>query len=128
MKYLLDTHAFIWMDSAPSRLSPTAAAICRDPSNTLILSVASAWEIQIKMQLGKLTLPAPLAQTIENQRQINRLELLPVELSHVIGLASLPDHHKDPFDRLLIAQAMIEDIVLISNDPRIARYPVQLIW
>lgn len=93
-----------------------------------MLSMASIWEIQIKQQLGKLTLPAPLQDVVENQRQVNHITLLPIELAHVIGLGSLPDYHKDPFDRLLIAQAQVENLRLISNDPHVARYPVQVIW
>lgn len=128
MRYLLDTHSFIWLDSTPARLSLKVAAICQDQTNALILSVASVWEMQIKLQLGKLTLPAPLAQTIENQQRTNQIELLPVQLAHVLELANLPNHHKDPFDRLLIAQAISEGLILISHDPRMAQYPVQVVW
>ncbi len=128
MRYLLDTHSFIWLDSVPERLSPKVAAICRDQANALELSIASIWEMQIKLHLGKLTLPTSLAQTIENQQRINQIELLPIQLPHILGLASLPDHHKDPFDRLLIAQAISEGLILISHDPRMAEYPAQVVW
>jgi PIN domain nuclease of toxin-antitoxin system len=128
MKYLLDTHAFIWMDSDPARLSSRVTAICQDSTQTLLLSMASVWEMQIKLQAGKLTLPAPLVQIVENQRQANRIGLLPIELSHVLGLANLPAHHQDPFDRILVAQAVVEGLALISHDPRLALYPVSVVW
>jgi PIN domain nuclease of toxin-antitoxin system len=128
MKYLLDTHAFIWLDNDPDKLSTRSAELCRDPNNILLLSVVSIWEMQIKLQLGKLTLPAPLRQTIENQQRDNQITLLPIELPHIYGLSNLPDHHKDPFDRLLIAQAMIEGLTLLTNDPYLVQYPVKSIW
>ncbi len=103
MKLLLDTHAFLWWDSEPAKLSPQVLASCQDRSNTLLLSVASVWEIQIKLQLSKLKLTLPLAELIESQQQTNNVEVLPVALAHVLALQNLPPHHKDPFDRLLIA-------------------------
>lgn len=128
MKLLLDTHAFIWWASEPERLSEKALAACVDNSNVLILSVASVWEMQIKLQLGKLTLSHPLSDLIEIQQQANRLEVLPIELSHVLALATLPAHHKDPFDRLIIAQAVEEGAHLVSGDPVFPLYPGRLIW
>jgi len=128
MKYLLDTHAFIWLDSDPGKLSPKVATLCADPSNLILLSLASVWEMQIKIQLGKLTLPAPLADTIRNQIKTNQIELLSIELTHILGLASLLPHHKDPFDRLLIAQAIAENAILITDDSQIAKYPAYIIW
>ena len=128
MKLLLDTHTFIWWDSETARLSPQALALCRDRANTVLLSVASVWEMQIKLQLGKLKLNLPLAEVIESQRQTNNVEVLPVTLTHVLALESLPAHHKDPFDRLLIAQAKIEEAVLVSRDPIFAKYPVKSVW
>ncbi len=110
MKVLLDTHAFIWWDSAPEKLSPQARAACQDRTNLLLLSVASAWEMQIKLQLGKLRLRLPLAEVIVSQQQTNDLQVLPIALNHILALQSLPAHHKDPFDRLLIAQAKYLDI------------------
>jgi PIN domain nuclease of toxin-antitoxin system len=127
MKGLLDTHAFLWMDSDPSRLSAAAQTFIRDPVNTLLLSVASIWEMQIKLQLGKLSLTMPLAVKIGSQ-QTNGVQVLPVELNHVLALTSLPNIHKDPFDRLLIAQANCEGALLITADPVISKYPVQTVW
>ena len=128
MKYLLDTFTFIWWDSESTKLSPKALGLCQDRANTVLLSVASVWEIQIKLQLGKLRLNLPLGEVIESQRQTNYIELLPITLTHVLTLESLPTHHKDPFDRLLIAQANAESAVLISGDPMFAKYPVKLVW
>lgn len=128
MKLLLDTHAFIWLDSNPSRLSERVRALLQDPNNTLLLSVVSIWEIQIKNQLGKLQLRIPLAELVESQRQANMIEILPISLTHVLALDRLPLHHKDPFDRLLIAQANLESATLVSQDEMLSRYSIQLIW
>jgi PIN domain nuclease of toxin-antitoxin system len=124
----LDTHAFIWWDSDPVKLSQRALAMCQDRANTMLLSVASVWEMQIKLQLGKLKLNRPLAEVIEAQRQLNHIEVLPVTLEHVLALESIPAHHKDPFDRILIAQGNVEGVVLISHDPIFAKYSVRLVW
>jgi PIN domain nuclease of toxin-antitoxin system len=128
MNLLLDTHAFIWWDNDPAKLPPPVLALCSDPANTVWLSVASLWEIQIKLQLGKLTLALPLANVVENQRETNALQILPITLEHVLALGHLPSHHKDPFDRLLIAQANAETMTLISHDPMLSNYPVKVMW
>lgn len=128
MKLLFDTHVFIWWDSDPDRLSSEVLALCRNPVNSLQLSVGSVWEMQIKLQLGKLKLNLSLAEVIESQQQINNLAILPVHLEHVLALENLPDHHKDPFDRLLIAQAHAENMVVISKDPIFKLYPIRVVW
>lgn len=128
MKLLLDTHAFIWWDSEPERLSPKVLELCQNQENTLLLSVASVWEMQIKLQLGKLKLALPLPVLIESQKTTNNIQVLSIELEHVLALEKLPSHHKDPFDRLLIAQANVEEFVVVSNDPIFKKYPVKLIW
>ena len=128
MRFLLDTHTFIWWDSEPAKLSPQALTLCQERTNSLPLSVASVWEMQIKLQLGKLKLSMPLAEIIESQQQRNNIEILPVLLPHVLALQSLPAHHKDPFDRLLIAQANVEEAILVSNDPVFAQYVVKVVW
>ena len=128
MKLLFDTHAFIWWDGAPAHLSTYVLALCQDPANTLLLSVASVWEMQIKLHLGKLKLSLPLAEIIEGQRRTNSIEVLPIALDHVLALDTLPDHHKDPFDRLLIAQAIVEGATLMSNDPILQKYSAKLVW
>ena len=127
MRILLDTHVFLWADNDPAQLSPTAKALLEDTANTLILSVASIWEIQIKSQLGKLNLRIALPTMIEDQRSTNAIEILPVTLLHVLALDSLPPHHKDPFDRLLIAQANSESLSLLTADPIFKQYPINLL-
>lgn len=128
MKLLLDTHAFIWWDSEPTKLSPKALTLCQDRQNVLVLSVVSLWEMQIKVQLGKLRLALPLKEIVGSQQETNKVQILPVTLAHVLALESLPSHHRDPFDRLLVAQATVEEAVLVSGDPNIAKYPVQVVW
>lgn len=127
MKGLLDTHTFIWWDTQPSKLSARALAFLHDPANTLLVSVVSVWEMLIKSKLAKLTLNAPLASIVA-QQQANGIQVLPVVLDHIWALEILPLHHKDPFDRLLIAQANVEGAVLLSADPVFAQYPVTVLW
>lgn len=128
MRYLLDTHTFLWWNKQSTKLSVAVLNLFQDRSNTLLLSLASVWEIQIKIQLGKLSLPAPLVEIIEKQQQANQIELLPITLPHILALEHLPQHHRDPFDRLLIAQARVEGMSIISDDALFSQYPVQLIW
>ncbi|MBM4047296.1 MAG: type II toxin-antitoxin system VapC family toxin [Planctomycetes bacterium] len=128
MKLLLDTHAFIWWDSEPSKLPSHVLSLCESQENSLLLSVASVSEMQIKLELGKLRLRLPLAQLIEGQQQTNGVELLTVRLEHVLRLGALPAHHRDPFDRMLIAQAQVEDIAVVSGDPLFRKYPAKVIW
>ena len=128
MRYILDTHAFIWWDSTPNKIASTALSICQSPDNILLFSAASVWEMQIKIQLGKLELPGPLMDIIDNQIRTNQIELLPIELSHIYSLAGLPMHHRDPFDRMLIAQAVYEKIPIISVDKIMTQYPITVIW
>lgn len=128
MRFLLDTYAFIWWDTASTNLPPRVLQLFSHPAHTLLLSVASIWEMQIKIQLGKLRLSKPLPDVISEQRSKNRIDIQSVNVEHIYRLDSLPNHHRDPFDRLLIAQAVYENIALVSNDPLIAQYPVQLFW
>lgn len=102
-------------------------AALRNPANTLLLIVASVWEMQIKAHAGKLELGLPLYGLVESQRRANGIEVLPIQLLHVLAFDELPPHHKDPFDRLLIAQANAEDLTLVSVDPVFANYPVRLL-
>lgn len=127
MRLLLDTHIFIWWNGNLSLLTPNARTLLEDEGNTLVLSLVSVWEMQIKSQLGKLVFNQPLAQLIEYQQQANNLELLPIKLDHIYALQSLPEHHKDPFDRLLIAQAKTEQVALVTADAKFAQYNVQLL-
>jgi len=125
-KLLLDTHIFIWLDMFPNKLSPQITKLLIDKSNILIMSVVSIWEMQIKSQLGKLQFKQPLSEMISSQQKINNINILPITLSHVLALQNLPDYHKDPFDRLLISQAIVEKMVLVSNDEMIRKYPIQV--
>lgn len=127
MRLLLDTQIFIWWDSEPQKLSSQVLSLCQDQSNTLVLSVASVWEMQIKSQLGKLDLERPLAEIVESQQLINNVELLPVQLGHVLALQHLPLHHKDPFDRLITAQALAENMVVVSVDTVFPLYPITVL-
>ncbi len=124
MRLLLDTHIFLWWASESSWLSPRVYALIRDSANTLLLSVASVWEIQIKLHLNKLQLDSPLQQFIASQQQTNNITILPIRLTHVLALQVLPLFHKDPFDRMLIAQANNEGATLITVDRVFAQYPV----
>jgi PIN domain nuclease of toxin-antitoxin system len=128
MKLLLDTQAFIWWDNEPEKLSQSARAQCEDVNNALMLSIASLWEMQIKLQLGKLRLKKPLAVLIADQQRQCGLQLLSVELSHVLELENLPAVHKDPFDRMLAAQARVEAMSLVSSDSIFGQYPVSVLW
>lgn len=128
MKLLLDTHTFLWLDMATKKVSKNAMAACLDPDNELYLSLASAWEIQIKTQLKRLELPVALPDMIRIQQTDNALRILPIQLDHIYTLSKLEAHHNDPFDRLLIAQAISEDMKLVSIDGAFADYPVQVLW
>jgi PIN domain nuclease of toxin-antitoxin system len=127
VKLLLDTHVFLWLNAEPEMLSITARVACEDPGNSLYLSLASIWEIQIKQQLGKLRLDSPWQQMISTQRQENNLVLLSIELPHIETLENLPSAHRDPFDRLIIAQALHEEMTVISADSIFNHYPIPII-
>jgi len=123
---LLDTHALIWWDGDQTRLSSRALAALYDPANTVWFSVVNIWEIVIKSQLGKLALHLPLPQIIA-QQQANGLQVLSVSLAHVLAVEALPPIHKDPFDRLLVAQTNVETAELVTSDPILALYPVRVL-
>lgn len=128
MRLLLDTHCWLWWLAEPERLNAEALASITDRRNTLYLSAASAWEIAIKVALGKLALPAPVSSYVPSRLAEDGILSLPIEQGHALEVAELPNLHRDPFDRLLIAQARIEDLVLLTADPEVARYPVELAW
>ncbi len=128
MRILLDTHSFIWWDSEPERLSVRALQACREPSNALLISVASLWEMQIKYQGGKLTLHRPLKTILDDHVRAGTIILLPIRADDVLALDRLPPHHRDPFDRLLAAQSIVEDVPLMTRDPVFKRYPVSVLW
>ena len=128
MKILLDTHAFIWLDSQPEKLSKKAIEVCQDTSNDLYLSMASLWEMQIKVQLGKLKLNISLEEMLVLQQQENDLKVLNFSLAHIYQLQSLPFHHNDPFDRIIIAQSILENMTLISVDDKLKAYNIAVLW
>ena len=126
MKVLLDTHTFIWAITDERRLSPRARTLIA--SSELWWSVVSLWEAIQKAQVGKLSLPLPAGPMLTGELSSNHVRLLPVSLSHVLRVEELPLHHRDPFDRLLIAQSIEEGWPIVSADPWFARYPVDVIW
>ena len=128
MNLLSDTHAFIWSFSNTKRLSPTVAKEFKNPTNQIFLSVASIWEMQIKIKLGKMIFNDTLENIVAEQQTVNNIQILPVYLSHALYLENLPLHHKDPFDRLLISQAIVENMTLVTADPEFAKYQVNLLW
>ncbi len=128
MNVLLDTHAFLWWVIDDSQLSITAKTIIAEPTNTIYLSVVSAWEIIIKERTGKLSLPESPETYIPSRLTANRFVTLPVEMPHVLQIVALPDHHRDPFDRLLIAQSQVENLPLLTVDHLISQYSVNVIW
>ena len=128
MNLLLDSHVFLWLMNEPERVPGQVLTMCENAENTLYLSVASVWELQIKHALGKLIMRQPLKVILDEQQQSNSMEILPIKLTHQLRLADLPRIHNDPFDRLLIAQAVVEDMRLISADRVFSDYPVRLVW
>ncbi len=128
MRLLLDVHAFVWWDASKDKLSATALAACVSSDNTLHFSLASVWEMQIKHQLGKLTLRRPLAELLREHERMNGLRLEPVALGDILALSTLPPHHRDPFDRILIAQAKRGGFRLVTRDPQIALYDLETLW
>lgn len=127
MQGLFDSHTFIWWDDSPSNLSQAVYAFCNDPQNQLFISVASLWELQIKIQLGKLQLVRPLPEVVRLQ-EANGVIVLPVLREHVYALNALPPIHRDPFDRMLIAQSNYTGAIMLTKDSTIPLYPVQTLW
>jgi PIN domain nuclease of toxin-antitoxin system len=127
MKAILDTHAFLWAIAEDEKLSRGAQKIFTGP-NDLWLSVASIWEIMVKVQTGKLHLPVPTGPYVVKKLAENRIEVLPIALDHVLRIESLPIHHRDPFDRVLIAQSIEEGWPIVTADPLFERYSVDVIW
>jgi PIN domain nuclease of toxin-antitoxin system len=120
---LLDTHVWLWSTGASQRLGPRTRSLIEDPANDLWLSVASAWELAIKARRG-LELGLPVDEYVRSRLRLGRIRQLDIRLDHVLAVAHLPEHHRDPFDRLLISQAVAENLVLVTVDPQIARYDV----
>ncbi len=128
MRLLLDTHTFLWWIDNDPHLSTQARALISDSNNELYFSAASGWEIAIKARIGKLAMPDNLEQFIIEQLVLNQFTVLPIQLSHALHVYTLPLLHRDPFDRLLVAQSQVEDLLLLTNDALIQQYTTQTTW
>jgi len=128
MRYLLDTHTFLWWNSDDPQLSKRARETISDGKNEIFLSAASAWEITIKTGRGRLILPEEPAAYVASRMSLYRFLPLPVQIGHALSVYELPKHHEDPFDRLLIAQSQLEEMPLITADKEIRRYKVKTVW
>lgn len=128
MKLLLDTHTFLWFIEGSLNLSDVARNLIEDQANQRFLSVASLWEMSIKVSIGKLELGMTFAELVEREVYGNAIELLEIQPEHLDELAKLPFHHKDPFDRLMIAQSLAEKISIVTKDSAFGSYPVTLLW
>jgi PIN domain nuclease of toxin-antitoxin system len=128
VRLLLDTHALLWWIADDERLSPRAAALIADGRNEVLVSAASAWEIGVKSGLGRVAVPTPVDRFFVAQLEANAFVPLPIQMRHALGLEALPDVHRDPFDRILVAQAVAEELTLVSRDAVLRRYPVAIEW
>jgi PIN domain nuclease of toxin-antitoxin system len=128
MRFLLDTHAFTWFVTDSPRLSLRVKQLIEDDYNEKIISVINIWEMAIKHSVGKLSFTVPFPQFIEEQMRLNNMDLLPIEISHINIVSTLALHHRDPFDRLLISQALVENIPILSIDVAFDDYLVQRLW
>lgn len=128
MKALLDTHTFLWWITDDPKLSSHVRGIISDGDNELFLSAASGWEIAIKAKLGRIKLPDKPELFISEQLVHNAIQSLPIQMGHALHVYTLPNHHRDPFDRMIIAQAQLEDLLILTADSRISQYLVQAIW
>lgn len=128
MKVLIDTHVFIWWTSEPQKLSPHIYSLLTNADTEAIFSLVSIWEMQIKLALGKLNLATALPELVNDEIERNFLKLLPIELAHIYALSDLLSHHRDPFNRLLIAQAINEGLATASIDEKFDSYDVERLW
>jgi PIN domain nuclease of toxin-antitoxin system len=128
MEILVDTNALLWFVANDSRLSAVASQVLSDPAKQRMISVASLWEVTIKFSLNKLPLALPLADFFNQHLWPTKVRLLPIETAHLLKLASLPQHHRDPFDRLIVAQALEEKLPLVSSDAMLDAYGIQRLW
>ncbi|HEV2089403.1 MAG TPA: type II toxin-antitoxin system VapC family toxin [Cryptosporangiaceae bacterium] len=124
---LVDTHVALWLAIEPAKLTPRTAELLADEDTTVLLSVASSWEFTIKWSVGKLPLPSPPTEFVPALMATFDLTPLPVTHRHAVAVADLPDHHRDPFDRLLVAQAAVEGVALVTGDDKLAKYDVEIL-
>lgn len=127
MTYLLDTHIWLWWQMRPKRLLPDVRERIADPANTVLFSTVSTWELAIKSALGRLVLPEPLERMVPDCLEADRMQTLVLQHRHGFELAALPRHHRDPFDRMLIAQARAERCTIITADPAFRVYDVEIL-
>jgi len=127
VRIILDTQCWLWMQADPARLSARSRKLIVEPANELLLSVASIWEIAIKTGLGKLELPAPVDEYVTSRMAEHGVRSLSIEQAHALRVASLPPHHRDPFDRILIAQAQVENLPLLTSDRTLRAYDLKVI-
>ena len=128
MKLLLDTHAFLWWIGNDNRLSDTARKVISNVENDVFISTASVWEMAVKTCSGKLSINSELAGFMKKHLAKNAFSILPISLAHALQIAKLPTIHRDPFDRMLVAQAQVEKARLVSTDPEIHKYAVDICW
>jgi PIN domain nuclease of toxin-antitoxin system len=128
MKYLLDTHSLLWLTTNDSRLSLMAQELYLDAGNDIFFSMASIWEMAIKSSIGKISFESNLEDFVEDHIKGNNIEILKIELPHILRIERLPFHHRDPFDRLIIAQAIEDNISVIGNDTEFDKYKVNRVW
>lgn len=128
MKLLLDTHTFLWWITDSLELSSRVRDAIRNPENELFLSVASAWEMAIKVNLGRLRLPDRPDRFIPNQLAKNAIKSLPIQMGHALYVSRLPAIHRDPFDRIIISQSILEKMAVVTRDPDIVEYKVKILW
>jgi PIN domain nuclease of toxin-antitoxin system len=127
LKLLLDTHCWLWWLSEPQKLTSSMLEAISNSENELFLSVASIWEIAIKVGIGKLTIPQSLSRLVTEQLPEDNLKILDIQAIHALKIEELPIHHQDPFDRILIAQALSENLTVITKDRKFTAYPVKLL-
>ena len=128
MRLLLDTCSFLWFVTRDTKLSEIAQRSIEEAGNEVFFSAVSSWEISRKYEMGQLVLPSPPERFLPRQRETNRFTFLPLEEIHLIHAARLPQHHRDPSDRLLIAQASLNGLTILTPDPLFSRYAVQVRW
>ena len=127
MKYLIDTQILIWLFGDTGKLSPTTTNLIQDSKNSIVVSIASFWEIAIKSSLNKLKLPFDLPKLVEETLS-NNIDLLDIEMAHILAVANMPFHHGDPFDRIIIAQAISENLDIVSSDKTFDAYGIKRTW